>query len=130
MTCELRRYFPNFKIETPIMTLTRNFFQIKLEELGLEVQDFEEDFFEVVNDSSAKDIFVDQPLAKFWVSICKAHPTISLKALTLLIGVPSRYLCESTFSAVVEIKLQARNRLLDIEPDLRCAISSLHMTQT
>ena len=87
------------------------------------MQDLEEDFLELVNSSSTKNIFIDQPLAKFWVSIRKAHPAISLKAQTLLIGFPSTYLRESALSAVVVIKWQARNRLLDIEPDLSCAIS-------
>ena len=104
------------------MTLTRNPFRIKLEDMGLEMHDFEEDFLEMVNDSSAKDIFIDQPVAKFWVSIRKVHPVISLKALTLLIGFPSTYLSESAFSAVVVIKSQARNRLLNMGPDFRCEI--------
>ena len=58
------------------------------------------------------------------LSIRKEHGAISLKALTL-IGFPSTYLRESAFSTVVVhvMKSQAGNRLLDIEPDLRCAIS-------
>ena len=46
------------------MTLTSNPFWINLEDLGLEMQDFEEDL-EMVNDLSAKDIFIGEVLGVY-----------------------------------------------------------------
>uniref|UniRef100_H2Z8T6 BRCT domain-containing protein n=1 Tax=Ciona savignyi TaxID=51511 RepID=H2Z8T6_CIOSA len=46
-------------------------------------------------------------------------------ALSLLTAFSSTYLCESAFSNVVTIKTKARNSMLNLESDLRCAISKL-----
>lgn len=122
---EFKRYFPNYDTATPIMALTRNPFRVSMDDVSSELQELEEEFIEMVNDSSTKDSFADLSLSKFWVSTLQTYPGIAGKALTLLVAFPSTYLCESAFSTVVTIKSKARNRLLDLDADLRCAITKL-----
>ena len=55
----------------------------------------------------------------------KAYPKVAEKSLTLLTVFPSTYLCESAFSSVVAVKTKARNRLIDLDLDLRCTISKI-----
>ena len=54
-----------------------------------------------------------------------SYPRVAEAALTLLVAFPSTYLCESASSSMVQIKTKSRNRLIDLESDLRCAISKV-----
>ena len=61
----------------------------------------------------------------FWATVYGSYPRVTVAVLTLLVAVPSMYLCESAFSRMVQIKTKSRNRLFDLESDLRCAISKV-----
>ena len=99
----------------------------------LSVEDFPEDpnetiqdeFLDMIHDSTAKTSFEDKSLENFWVMTEKAYPKVAEKPLTLLTVFPSTYLCDSVFSSVVAVKTKAPNRLLDVDSDLRCAISKI-----
>ena len=99
----------------------------------LSVEDFPEDpnetiqdeFLDMIHDSTAKTSFEDKSLENFWVMMEKAYPKVAEKPLTLLTVFPSTYLCDSVFSSVVAVKTKAPNRLLDVDSDLRCAISKI-----
>jgi len=79
----------------------------------------------MIHDSTVKASFEDESLEKFWGMMEKVYPNVAEKPLTLLTVFPSTYLCESAFSSVVVVKTKARNRLLDLDSDLRCAISKI-----
>ena len=61
----------------------------------------------------------------FWATMYGSYPRVAVAALTLLVSFPSTYLCESAFSSMVQIKTKSRDRLIDLESDLRCAIEAL-----
>ena len=79
----------------------------------------------MIHDSTAKASFEDESLENFWVMIEKDYPKVAQKPLTLLTVFPSTYLFESAFSSVVAVKIKAQNRLLDLDSDLRYAISKI-----
>ena len=59
----------------------------------------------------------------FWATMYGSYPRVAVAALTLLIEFPSTCLYESAFSSMVQIITKSRNRLIDLESNLRCAIS-------
>jgi len=80
----------------------------------------------MIHDSTVKASFEDESLEKFWGMMEKAYPKVAEKPLTCVDCVPLyTYVCESVFSSVVAVKTKARNRLLDLDSDLRCAISKI-----
>ena len=79
----------------------------------------------MIYDSSAKASFDDEALDKFWAMMQNTYPKVAAKSLALLTAFPSTYLCESAFSSIVTIKTKARNKLLDVASDFRCAVSKI-----
>jgi hypothetical protein len=61
-----------------------------------------------------------------WV-VCKnlCLPVLSSKALKVLIPFPTTYLCEKAFSALVYVKNKFRNRLENVESELRLKLSNI-----
>jgi len=111
-----------------MMALTRNSFGVSVEDLPNEQNEGEgiqEEFLDMIHDSTVKASFEDESFEKFWVMMEKAYPKVAEKPLTLLNLFPSTYLCESVFSSVVAVKTKARNRLSVLDSDLRCAISKI-----
>jgi zinc finger BED domain-containing protein 5/7/8/9 len=82
----------------------------------------QEEFIDLVNDSTAKDLFQHVSLFQFWSKIMHSYPKIAYLALQTLLPFPSTYLCESAFSHLLLLKSKQRNRLA-VEDDLRCALS-------
>ena len=112
------------------MALTRNPFRVSVKDLSSkhneeEGQGIQEEFLDMIHDSTAKNYFEDESLEKFWGKMEKAYPKNSKKSLTLLTVFPSTYLCGSAFSSCIAIKTKARNRLLDLVSNLRCAFSKI-----
>ncbi|XP_044300501.1 transcription intermediary factor 1-beta isoform X6 [Varanus komodoensis] len=52
-----------------------------------------------------------QSLSQFWVSLEKEYPSLSYRAIKLLILFSTTYLCEKSFSALLLIKTKQRNRM-------------------
>ena len=113
---ELHRYFPDVECDTPLMTFTRNPFRVSVEDFPDQNDSSQEEFLDMIHHSTS---FEDESLEKFWVMMEKVCPKIAEKPLALLTMFPSTYLCESTFSSVVAVKTKARNKLQDLEADLR-----------
>ena len=122
---EFHRYFPGFEHNTPVMAFTRNPFKYSIEDFPEDEQAIQEEFLDLIHDSSAKDSFDDEILDKFRAMMQNTYPKVAAKPLALLTAFPSTYLCKSAFSSVVTIKTKARNNLLDVESDLRCAVSKI-----
>ena len=111
----LKRYYP--KITDEDLDFVRNPFKYPVEKLADDCQD---EFLELINDSTARQEYEEKLLSQFWVKIKDFYPKTREKAL-LIPFVPT-YLCESGFSSLLQIKSKQRNRL-DVEDDLRCALS-------
>ena len=122
---EFHRYFPDVECDTPLMTFTRNLFRVSVEDFPDQNDSSQEELLDIIHDSTFKTSFEDESLKKFWVMMEKVYSKIAEKPPALLTMFPSTYLCESNFSSVVAVKTKARNKLQDLEADLRCAISKI-----
>ena len=101
--------------------MTRNPFRIGEDILPDNLQ---EEFLEMKCNSAAKDDFEELALTDFWAKYVQIYKRVGSVALHTLLPFSFTYLCESGFSALVNIKTKARNKL-DCEADLRCALSSV-----
>ncbi|XP_068225357.1 protein FAM200A-like [Palaemon carinicauda] len=81
------------------------------------------EFYQIREDSQLRVDFAEQKLPKFWAKLKDHCPILSMRALTMLIQSPSTYRCEVGFSAMVALKMKARNRLV-IDADMRCCLSN------
>lgn len=118
---EFKRYFPGVDTANISMQLTRNPFLCQVDDVS---EDLQEEFLELIYDSSAKDVFRDRNLEDFWICMHGCYPRLSSNAFKILIPFSSTYLCESGFSSLLAIKSKARNRL-NVESDLRCSLSNI-----
>ena len=75
-----------------------------------------------MNDENARSVFSEKSWSDFWIELAQSYADISKMALKVLIPFPRTYECESAFSALLVIKLKARNRL-DAIHDMRVALS-------
>ena len=117
---EFTRYFPEVDTEDISMALTRDPFKCSVDEVPPELQD---EFIDLTHSSEAKDEFRAREKGEFWAKMRHTYPKISQNALRQLIPFSSTYLCEQAFSSLVGLKSKERNKLKDVEADLRCAIS-------
>ncbi|XP_064080658.1 zinc finger BED domain-containing protein 5-like [Macrobrachium nipponense] len=119
MEGELTMYFREFEEEEG--KLVRNPFSGTLD-IATIPSDVQEEFPDLKHDSAAKDLSEEKFLNVFKCSMHQSYPKVSEIALRLLLSFSTPCLCESGFSAPLQIKNQSRNRL-DVDPDMRCVLS-------
>lgn len=83
----------------------------------------QEQLIDLSCDGSLKLVFDAGPLEKFWLQVKDEYPSLSTKAIDILLRFATSYLCESGFSSVAVLKTKYRSRLV-IEKELRVSISS------
>ena len=66
--------------------------------------DMQEEFIELTNSSSDKDIHETQDLVTFWLAMRNNYLQLTYIALQVLLPFSSTYLCESAFSTLVKSK--------------------------
>lgn len=117
---EFQRYFPELTEEEA--ALVRNPFSASVNVASIpdEVQD---EFLDLRNDSSARDLFHEKLLTQFWCAMYQSYPNVTMLAFRVLLPFASTYLCESGFSTLLHIKTKARNRL-NVEDDMRLALTN------
>jgi hypothetical protein len=117
---EMQRYFPELSEDEA--AVVRNPFHALLDVADVpdEVQD---EFLELRNDSTARDLFQEKTLTEFWCAMRRSYPNVALLAFRVLVPFASTYLCESGFSTLLQIKTKARNRL-DVQDDMRLALTN------
>jgi len=111
-----------------MMALTRNPFRVSVEDFSDEQNEDEgiqEEFLDLIHDSTVEASFEDEGLEKFWGTMEKAFPKVTEKPRILLTVFPSTYLCASAFPTGVAVMTKTRNTLLDLDSDLRCVISKI-----
>ena len=87
---EFRRYFPDVVNEDTL--LIRNPFRCEVKDVQCDMQ---EEFIELTNSSSDKDIHETQDLVTFWLAMGNNYPRLAYNALQVLLPFSSMYLCES-----------------------------------
>ena len=118
---EFTRYFPD--IRKSDFNLARNPFVEKVQDcVADDLDEVQEEFINLINDSNAKVLFSTLTLPQFWCSMLSTYPLVAQIATKSILPFPSTYLCESGFSSLLTIKTKNRNRL-DVGPDLRCCLS-------
>jgi hypothetical protein len=113
---EFRKYFPMDKSN---YHLARNPFTCQVSDVPEEAQ---EEFIELINDSTVKDAYQEKTLEDFWCHMMKSYPIVTRISLHAILPFSTTYLCESAFSSLLALKTKQRNRLL-IEDDLRCTLA-------
>ena len=73
------------------------------------------------NSNCSSDIHETQDLVTFWLAMRNNYPQL---AYIVLLPISSTYLCASAFCTLVSIKSKSRNKLSNVEADLRCALTN------
>ena len=118
LQAEFKSYF--LELSHNAFTLVRNPFRVAIEQVDHEFQD---ELIDLRNDSSSRDLYEDVSVTEFWIQVSSSYPQITRNSLMKLLPFTTTWLCESAFSALLNIKSKPRNRL-DVEADIRCALSS------
>lgn len=85
----------------------------------------QEMIIDLSSDSTLKQMFQDENnIVTFWLRVKDDFPTLTNKALEILLPFVTSYLCKTGFSTVAVLKTKYRSRLV-IEKELRTAISSM-----
>ena len=79
----------------------RNTFKVHCNSISKAQQ---EEFIEMVNDSNAKELFIQVHLISFWCKMVNAYPKVSKLAIRQLRPFPSTCWCKSGFSTLFHIK--------------------------
>uniref|UniRef100_A0A1A9VI02 HAT C-terminal dimerisation domain-containing protein n=1 Tax=Glossina austeni TaxID=7395 RepID=A0A1A9VI02_GLOAU len=85
----------------------------------------QEMIIDLSSDSTLKQMFRDENnIVTFWLRVKNDFPTLTNKALEILLPFVTSYLCETGFFTVAVLKTKHRSRLM-IEKEQRTAISSM-----
>ncbi|XP_068201803.1 zinc finger BED domain-containing protein 5-like [Palaemon carinicauda] len=115
-------YFPSLSTEkydwirNPFMNIPSN--------IGLQLCE-EEELATISSDRDLKIKHSTVPIDSFWISVQKEYPTLSKKALSLLLQFSTSYLCELGFSTLNNIKTKKRERLRSTEEEMRVCLSHI-----
>ncbi|KAI5152134.1 zinc finger BED domain-containing protein 5/7/8/9 [Enteropsectra breve] len=120
---KLDKYFPSLEIESydwirnPFNANDNSRYNFSLSE--------EEEFINLISDRSNRLKFLEMNVEEFWISIGKQFNNISKKAIMILLQFSTSYLCELGFSMLANIITKKREKLVNVEEELRVAISSI-----
>lgn len=116
-------YFPNLDIKkfdwvrNPFVITNTSVFELTLNE--------EEELISLSNNRDLILKYSEESINSFWINIRCDYPMIAKKALKILLQFSTSYLCEFGFSVLTNIKTKKRSRLLNVEDDMRVALSFL-----
>ena len=105
---KFRRYFPDVNEDT---LLIRNLFRCEVKDVQLDMQ---EEFIELTNSSSDKDIHETQDLVTFWLAMRNNYPQLAYNALQVLLPFSSTYLCESLHLSASNRKIETNSLMLKL----------------
>lgn len=114
-------YFPNLEIKkydwvrNPFVASDTSIFELSLNE--------EEELISLSNNRDLILKHATEALNSFWINIRSDYPVLANKALKILLQFSTSYLCEFGFSVLTNIKTKKRSRLLNVEDDMRVALS-------
>lgn len=84
-----------------------------------------EELIDMTTNSIVKNSFDHVTIDAFWYNVSEAYPTVSTKAMNILLPFSTSYLCELAFSSLTAIKNKQRERLVDVDSELRVCLSSI-----
>lgn len=119
----IEKYFPSLDISS--LDWVRNPFVLNACQLtNLNITE-EDELTEIRNDRGLKLKHSTMDTTLFWLSVQNEFPNITKKAMKALFPFSTSYLCESSFSAMNNIKSKNRSRLESVEEDLRVCLSTI-----
>ncbi|GAA6095268.1 protein ZBED8 [Tachysurus ichikawai] len=83
-----------------------------------------EEIIEIQQSQVRQQLFKTTTLSTFWCQQMVTYPVIAKKALEIFIPFVTTYLCEQSFSRMLDIKTKKRNRLC-CEKDMRVALAKV-----
>jgi len=116
-----------FLFQTPAINRNwiRHHFEIDITQINGLTSLEEDNLIKISTNGSLKLQFNQKSLENFWLHVQKDYPVLSSKALEVLIPFSTTYLCEKAFSALVYVKNKFRNRLENVESELRLKLSNI-----
>lgn len=118
---QIVHYFPSLKIED--FDWVRNpFCEYDVMNENLSIQEAN-DIINISTDRTLQLKFKEVGVENFWISIENEHPLIVKRALNILLLFSTSYLCELGFSTLTNIKTKKRERLTNLEEEMRVALS-------
>lgn len=84
-----------------------------------------EDFISLSSDRTLKIKFKEVGLENFWIFVQEEYPALSKKAINILLLFSTSYLCELGFSTLTNIKSTKRERLSNLEDEMRVTLSHI-----
>lgn len=121
---ELYRYFPKEMQEDKGDCWVLNPFISNCIELADLDNILKEKLCELAADSMLKMEYLSENSPTFWIKRKLEYPELAKKALRILTQFSTSYLCEMTFSQMVNIKTKKRNKL-ELENDLIVCVSQM-----
>ena len=121
LSLSFQQYFPD--LDTSKDSWVINPF-IEIHDTNLSDIHFE-NLIDLRNDVTLKSIFYQKELSEFWVSIQGEYSVLSRKAIEILLPFGSSYLCELGFSTLTTIKSKKRERLTNIDQEMRVCLSKI-----
>ena len=83
-----------------------------------------DEIIELQQSQVQQQVFRTTMLSTFWCQQMEKYPVIAQKALDFFVPFVTTYLCEQSFSRMLDIKTKKRNRLC-YENDMRLALSKV-----
>jgi hypothetical protein len=102
----------------------RNPFNPRLETLHILLKGKEE-LAGLINDRTVQMKFNELGLGEYWIYTKKVYLSLTKSALSVSLPFLTSYLCEIAFSALNEIKNKKKERLINVEEELRVALSKI-----
>lgn len=124
LTSGFNSYFPDIQEKSAQLDWVRNPFLLAESKRIKLPASLQENLIDVSSDRGLQMKFESSTLTQFWVCVKKEHPELGKKALEQLLPFGSTYLCETSFSAMTQIKTKQRNKLC-LEKSLITAVASL-----
>ncbi|XP_068246846.1 protein FAM200A-like [Palaemon carinicauda] len=117
----LHKYFPD--LYNTNNEWGRNFFNVSEDIIPDEDCPAKEEFITLRTNNAWKLMFEAKTgLDTFWISRLQDIPTLASRAVQILIGFSTTYLCEQAFFTVLGMKTKQRNRI-NVSSDARVALS-------
>ena len=117
---KMNYYFPSINIE-PNDWIRNPFIDISTYDAGFSLIE-EEGLATISTDRGLKIKHKETSIEQFWTSIKEEYPSISRKALTVLLQFFTSYLCEQGFSVLTNIKCKNRSNLKCIDEEMRVCL--------
>ncbi|XP_068229726.1 protein FAM200C-like [Palaemon carinicauda] len=119
----MHHYFPESDQETASLQWIIHPFSVPDEAIHDDDFPAKEEWITIRANEAMKIEFQNQNADSFWISRLADSPTLSKRALKLLVSFSTTYLCEKGFSTVLGMKTKKRTRL-NVANDARLALST------